>query len=155
MVIVLKAVISSFDTTVTDSLSGLLGTTMALLFFVGIPIAVLSFFKGFYPKGSFSRMSFSIAIVALLDLWIWFATLQGRFQADMGNVRIDINYQPYVLLIILGVSLWAIYYVVELVSYRKDWIAQDFEPVDERMASERRSRNKVLKKARKDKERSE
>jgi hypothetical protein len=73
----------------------------------------------------------------------------------MGNVRIDINYQPYVLLIILGVSLWAIYYVVELVSYRKDWIAQDFEPVDERMASERRSRNKVLKKARKDKERSE
>ena len=155
MVIVLKAVISSFDTTVTDSLSGLLGTTMALLFFVGIPIAVLSFFKGFYPKGSFSRMSFSIAIVALLDLWIWFATLQGRFQADMGNVRIDINYQPYVLLLILGVSLWAIYYVVELVSYRKDWIAQDFEPVDERMASERRSRNKVLKKARKDKERSE
>jgi hypothetical protein len=155
MLIVLKAVISEFDTTVTDNLSGLLGTTMTLLLFVGIPIAVLSFFKGFYPKGSFSRMSFSIGIVALLDLWIWFATLQGRFQADMGNVHVDINYQPYVILIILGVSLWAIYYVVELVSYRKDWIAQNFEPVDERMASERRLRNKALRKARKDKERTE
>jgi hypothetical protein len=154
-VIVLKAVITSMNTNMTDNLSGLLGTMMTLLFFVGIPIAVLSFFRGFYPKGSFSRLSFSIGIVALLDLWIWFATFQGRFQADMGNVHVDLNYQPYVLLIIIGVSLWAFYYVVELVSYRKDWIAQGFEPVDERIASERRSRDKALRKAGKDKERSE
>ena len=154
VIIVLKAVFSSLDTTMTGSISGLLGSTMTLLFFVGIPIAALSFFKGFYPKGSVSRMSFSIGIVAMLDLWIWYATLQGRFQADMGSVHLDINYQPYVLLLMLGVSLWGIYYVVELVSYRKDWIAQNFEPVDERIASDRRDQVRAVRRARKEKERS-
>jgi hypothetical protein len=153
LIIVLKAVISALGSTITDNLSGMLGTTMTFLFFIGIPIAVLSFFKGFYPKGSVSRMTFSIVIIALLDLWIWFATLQGRFQADLGMVQMDLNYQPYVLLLIFGVSLWAIYYVVELVSYRKDWISQDFEPVDESKAAERQLREKALKKARKNKER--
>ena len=91
--IVLKAVISTLDTKMTDNLSGLLGTTMTLLFFVGIPIAVLSFFKGFYPKGSFSRMSFSILIVAMLDLWIWFATpagaVPGRYGKGAGRYQLS------------------------------------------------------------------
>lgn len=155
VLIVLKAVISSLSATLASDLSGTLSTTMTLLFFVGIPIAILSFFKGFYPKGSYSRMSFSIGIVAMIDLWMWYATLQGRFQASFDNVKVDINYQPYVLLVIIGVSLWAIYYVVELISYRKDWIAQNYEPVDEQKAAERQLRDKELRRAKKDKERSD
>ena len=155
LVIVLKAVILSMGTAMTSNLSAMIGTTVTLLFLVGIPIAVLSFFKGFYPKGSVSRMAFSIMIVALLDLWIWFATFQGKFQADLGMVHVDLDYQSYVLLLILGVSLWAIYYVVELFSYRKDWIDQKFEPVDEKIASQRRAREKQLRKAKKEKDRSQ
>ena len=154
IVIIIKALISAMGNTITDQLSETLGATVSLLLLVGIPIAVLSFFKGFYPKGSVSRMSFSIVIVALLDLWIWFASLQGRFRADLEMIQVDVNYQPYVLLLIFGASLWAIYYVVELVSYRKDWIAQNFQPVDESKATERRLREKALRKARKTKQRS-
>jgi hypothetical protein len=146
IVIVVKSLISSMGNSVTDQLSNTLGTTMTLLFLVGIPIAVLSFFKGFYPKGSLSRMSFSLVIVALLDLWIWFATLQGRFQADLASIHLDVNYQPYVLLLIFGVSLWALYYLVEMISYRKDWIAHDFQPVNESKAAERKQREKELRK---------
>jgi hypothetical protein len=154
IVIIIQSLISSMGNTMTDQLSSTLGSTMTLLFLVGIPIAVLSFFKGFYPKGSVSRMGFSMAIVALLDLWIWFATLQGRFQADLGTVQVNVDYQPYVLLLILGVSLWALYYLVEMISYRKDWIAQGFQPVNESRAAERRLREKELRKAGKNKQQS-
>jgi hypothetical protein len=154
IIIVSKAVISYFGDTMTGMLTETLATTMSALFLVGVPIAFMSFFKGFYPKGSLSRMTFSIIIVALLDLWIWYATLQGHFQADLDMVDVDLNYQPYVILIISGVSLWALYYLVELASYRKDWISQDFHPVDEGKASERRMREKALRKAGKSKQRS-
>jgi hypothetical protein len=154
-IIIIKAVIATMGTELTDSLSETLGTTIGLLLLVGIPIVVLSFFKGFYPKGSVSRMTFSIVIVALLDLWIWVATLQGRFQAVLGEVRVDLDYQPYVLFLIFGVSLWAFYYVAEMVSYRKDWIAQNFEPVDEAKAAERRLREKEFRRASRNKERTQ
>jgi hypothetical protein len=149
ILIVTRALISSVGNTITDQLSDTLGATVTVLFLVGIPIVVMSFFKGFYPKGSWSRMTFSVVIVALLDLWVWYATLQGRFQADLGMVRVDLNYQPYVLLLIFGMSLWAVYYVVELISYRKDWIAQDFQPVDEKRATERRLSEKAVRNAKK------
>jgi hypothetical protein len=154
VVIIVRAVIASLDTTLTDDLLGALGTMMTLLFFVGIPIAALSFFKGFYPKGSVSRMISSIIIVALLDLWIWYATFQGKIQVDLQMFQMDLNYQPYVLLVIFGASLWALYYVVELLSYRKDWIAQNFQPVDEKVAAQRRSIQKEIRRAEKMKERS-
>ena len=148
-VIVVKALLPLVGTTFTANLPATLGTTITLLFFVGVPIAALSFFRGFYPKGSFSRMAFSIIIVALLDLWIWFATFQGRFQADLGMIRVDLNYQQYVLVLMIGASLWGLYYMAELVSYRKDWIAQKFEPVDEMVAAQRRLREKEFKSAEK------
>jgi hypothetical protein len=154
VVIVVKALISSMGNTITDQFSETLGTTMTLMVLVGIPIAVMSFFKGFYPKGSVSRMSFSMIVVALLDLWIWYATLQGRFVADLDMIQMDVNYQPYVLLLIFGVSLWVIYYVVELISYRKDWIAQDFQPVNESVAAERKLREKAMRKEKRIRERS-
>jgi hypothetical protein len=154
IVIVMNALISSIGNTITDQFSETLSSTVTLLFLVGVPIAALSFFKGFYPKGSVSRMGFSIVIVGMLDLWIWYATLQGRFRADIGMVQMDLDYQPYVILLIIGMSLWALYYVVELVSYRKDWMAQEFQPVDERKAAERRLREKASRKARNNKQRS-
>ena len=154
IVIIVTSIIASMGSTMTDQLTSTLGTTMTLLFLVGIPIAVLSFFKGFYPKGSVSRMAFSLVIVALLDLWIWFATLQGRFQADLGSVQVNVDYQPYVLLLGFGVSLWALYYVVEMFSYRKDWMAQGFQPVNEKKAAERRRIERQLKKAGKDRKQS-
>ena len=146
IVIIVQSLISSMGNAMTDQLTNTLASTMTLLFLVGIPIAILSFFKGFYPKGSVSRMGFSMVIVALLDLWIWYATLQGRFQADLGNIQVNVDYQPYILLLILGVSLWALYYLVEMISYRKDWIAQGFQPVNEEKAAEPAGQ-KQLKKA--------
>ncbi len=154
IVIIVQSLISSMGNAMTDQLTNTLASTMTLLFLVGIPIAILSFFKGFYPKGSVSRMGFSMVIVALLDLWIWYATLQGRFQADLGSIQVNVDYQPYILLLILGVSLWALYYLVEMISYRKDWIAQGFQPVNEKKAAERRRIEKQLKKAGKNKQQS-
>ena len=130
--------------------SATLDRLSTLLLFIGVPIAVISFFKGFYPKGSVSRLTFALIIVALICAWIYIAALGGHISVSMNvsstNIHFNLNYEPLLWLFIIGAALWGIYWSVEAVVYRKDWKQNGFMPVDDKALREQRRQRKEMEK---------
>ena len=128
-----------------------------LLLFIGLPVAVLSFFKGFYPKGSVSRLTFALIIVALICAWIFIAALGGHITVAMDvmstNIHFNLNYEPLLWLFIFASALWGIYWAVEAYIYRKDWKKNGFMPVDDAVLRQQRHQRKALERESKKEER--
>jgi hypothetical protein len=121
-----------------------LRSTSDILWMIGLPLVVLGFFKGFYPKGSVSRLAAWMAMVALIALWIWYFTLTGMVEATLVDMAtIDLDYRAIVFLFIIAEALWALYALVEMISYRPDWKANNFRPVDEARSQKDRELRKV------------
>ncbi|QLH74221.1 MAG: hypothetical protein HPY73_01340 [Methanomassiliicoccales archaeon] len=132
-----------------NELDGLVGT-IAL---IGAAIAVLMFFKGFYPKGSVSRMAFWIPAAGCICLWIWYLSFGGDVAIELMDLAtIELDYTPIIMLFIIAAALWAVYAIVEMVSYRKDWKANNFQPVDDKKIS---AMKKLKKKEAKEKAKAE
>jgi hypothetical protein len=96
---------------------------MDYLILLGVPITVLSFFRGYYPKGSRSRMTFGVLVAGLVCLWIWLVLAGGYLSVQFDDVGLSLNYMGFVLLFILAAALGGLYYVVEMLSYRQEWLA--------------------------------
>jgi hypothetical protein len=128
------------------NVKNVLDTTASGILMVGIIITALSFFKGFYPKGSFSRMSFAALAAVATAAWVWIITFGGHIdlEATIGTapVALQLDYQPLVLLSMFAALLWAAYAVVELISYRKDWVAGGFVPVNDKLIRQRKREEK-------------
>lgn len=92
---------------------------------LGIPITVLSFFRGFYPKGTRSRCLFGVSAAALACVWIWMVLMGGNLSLEMEEVGFSLSYVGIVLLFILAAALGGLYYVVEMRSYRQAWLSPD------------------------------
>lgn len=99
-----------------------LGVIMENVLFVGVPIAAVSFFKGYYPKGSYSRATMGVALGALAGLWIWMATMGGRLDLQFEEIGLMIDVSGFVYLLLLTAALKAAYFVAEMFSYRKEWL---------------------------------
>lgn len=95
---------------------------------LGIPITVLSFFRGFYPKGSLSRMIFGVVVAALICVWIWLLMMGGNLSIQFEEFGLTISFVGIVLLFILAATLGGIYYVVEMRSYRQEWLTSRESP---------------------------
>lgn len=152
--LVLAGVISKLNETVPVDLQDTLQNTATLLMLIGIPLVALAFFKGFYPKGSLPRFVFWASMVAVICVWIWFITLGGVATlevADMAKVRMD--YSKLVYLFILAAALWAVYALVEMLSYRPDWRRNNFYPVEEGKVKERRDLEKAKRRIEKERRR--
>ncbi len=104
---------------------------MNIVVIFGIPIAVLSFFRGFYPRGSISRFIFGTIVVVLVCLWIWFVTRGGNLVLEFDQFGLSISFTGLVLLFILAASLKGLYYLAELLSYRKEWLRSRQPSVNE------------------------
>lgn len=152
-----QGMLESMTGTLGGDANGLFGLGSAtldqlstLLLFIGVPIAVISFFKGFYPKGSVSRLTFALIIVALICAWIYIAALGGHISVSMNvsstNIHFNLNYEPLLWLFIIGAALWGIYWSVEAVVYRKDWKQNGFMPVDDKALREQRRQRKEMEK---------
>lgn len=158
IIMILGAVIQSTEGMIgqaggnADGLFGFGSATLerltVLLLLIGLPIAVLSFFKGFYPKGSVSRLTFALVIVALICVWIFYAALGGHISLSMDvqqmNIHFNMNFEPLLWLFIIGAALWGIYWAVEALIYRKDWKENGFMPVDDRALREKRRQRKAM-----------
>jgi hypothetical protein len=126
----------SFDQIISD-------LTQVIWNFVilGIPIVVAVFIRGFYPKGSFSRLIFAWVAVAFTLLWIYAIALGGRIGSDLGvgsaGLGFSLNFTGLLALIMIASALWGVYYTVEFFSYRKDWINNRFMPVLDRVRGRR------------------
>lgn len=91
---------------------------------LGIVVSVLSFFRGFYPKGSRSRMVFGVASMAAAAAWLWVLAKGGRIVLEGDDMTLGIDYTGIVLLLLLAVALRGLYFVAEMLSYRKEWLAR-------------------------------
>ncbi|OPY32629.1 MAG: hypothetical protein A4E32_01211 [Methanomassiliicoccales archaeon PtaU1.Bin124] len=126
--------------------------TASLLIVIGVPLAALAFFKGFYPKGSVSRFAFFAAMALLTCLWIWYAALGGVASVDMtGMASVKVDYSLFILLFILAAALWALYALVEMISYRPDWRRNGFYPVEDAKIKEQKDLDKARKRMEKQK----
>lgn len=122
MIIVVRAFLEDFEAEAMEEMLSGLDTVAMFLLLLGLPITALSFFKGFYPKGSFSRFLPALAIVLLSIYWIWMLGMEGRFvlEAEEG-FGLSLDYSALLLILILGIALWSVYYVLELLLHRREW----------------------------------
>jgi hypothetical protein len=95
--------------------------TNALLV-LGIPITILSFFRGFYPKGSISRFTFGVIVTVLVCILIWMVTMGGNLVLEFDRFGLSLNFTGLVLLFILAAALKGIFYLAEMLSYRREWL---------------------------------
>lgn len=90
---------------------------------LGVPITLLAFFRGFYPKGTRSRFAFAAGVTALVIVWIWTIMMGGNLALEFEGFGFAISYLGLVLLFILAAALGGAYYLVEMISYRREWLA--------------------------------
>ncbi len=145
VIILMKAGFSSLDMEEVDSMLSNLDDIASYMVMLGVPMAVLAFFKGFYPKGSLSRFLPALAMVLLTLYWIWVLGLEGRFVFDsIEEISINLDYAKLLMLIMVGTALWIVYYVLELILYRPEWRSNGF-PKD--LREERKVRREAMRKA--------
>lgn len=145
IIIVLKAGFSSLNVEEVDSMMSNLDDISAYMVMLGLPMAALAFFKGFYPKGSFSRFMPAVVMVLITLYWIWVLGLEGRFVFDsIEEISLVLDYSKLLMLIMVGTALWIVYYVLELLLYRPEWRAAGF-PKD--LREERKARKEAQRKA--------
>lgn len=99
-----------------------LETIRLSLIVFAIPVIALAFFVGFYPKGSYSRMTFGIIYVASICIWIWLATLGGKIDASIEFVGLALDFTALLLLFIFAASLKSLFYIAEAPSYREEFL---------------------------------
>jgi hypothetical protein len=100
---------------------------MALI--LGLPIVFLSFFRGYYPKGSYSRLTFAIATMIMICVWIWFMMRGGKFELSATRADLNLDLSGLVLLFVVAAAIGGLYFVAELFSYRKEYLARKITPV--------------------------
>lgn len=145
IVILMKAGFSSLNVEEVDSMMSNLDDISAYMVMLGVPMAALAFFKGFYPKGSLSRSIPAVIMVLITLYWIWVIGLGGKFIFDsIEEISLELDFSKLLLLIMVGTALWIVYYVLELLLYRPEWKDAGF-PKD--LPEERKARKEAQRKA--------
>ncbi len=140
VIILMKAGFSSLNVEEVDSMMSNLDDISTYMVMLGVPMAALAFFKGFYPKGSVSRFVPAVAMVLVTLYWIWVLGLGGQFVFDsIEEISINLDFSKLLLLVMVGTALWIVYYVLELLLYRPEWKDAGF-PKDLRTKESRKQR---------------
>ncbi|NLK26466.1 MAG: hypothetical protein GX307_07850 [Euryarchaeota archaeon] len=100
-----------------------LENVMLWLMLLGAIITVLSFFNGYYPRGSLSRMTFGLVMALLIGIWVWTATRGGMLEVNIDGIMLTVDFIGLVIILLAVVALRGLYSIVEMYSYRKDWLA--------------------------------
>ncbi len=140
VIILMKAGFSSLNVEEVDSMMANLDDISNYMLMLGVPMAVLAFFKGFYPKGSFSRFVPAVVMVLITLYWIWVLGMGGKFVFDsIEEITINLDFSKLLMLLMVGTGLWIVYYVLELLLYRPEWKDAGF-PKDLRSKESRKQR---------------
>lgn len=89
-----------------------------------IPVIALSFLVWFYPKGTYSRMTFGVLYVISVCAWLWLALQGGELSANLDIAGTTIQFTPLLLLIIFAISLKAVFFAAEAPAYREEWLRE-------------------------------
>ncbi|MEM2943858.1 MAG: hypothetical protein QW087_03875 [Methanomassiliicoccales archaeon] len=137
--IIIISVISKFG---EEILGDYFAVTRSAILTIGIPIIIMSFLKGFYPKGSISRLIFGMMTAALVCAWIWFVLQGGIINIHAEEVEITFDFSMFVVVLIVIAALGGALYVAEFVSFRKEFL--DHVQRKEEMKSEEKSKSSEL-----------
>ena len=102
---------------------GLKQITSAVLVF-GILIIIFSFFRGFYLRGSRPRAMFGVVSIAFVIIWLWAITRGGELMLDFGQGGGIIDFSLLLYLFIFAAALRALFFVIEMFSYRKEYLSR-------------------------------
>ena len=112
-----------FGTTdIENSFLNVLEAMAGLFLLVGIPLTVLVWFKGFYPKGTQSRMIFDLAksiLFILLIYWIFVASGLPKLITDNG---IALSVYPLILAILIWAFVDVLSVGAEYRDERRKWL---------------------------------
>jgi hypothetical protein len=116
-----------------QALSNGLNDIFYTLLVAAIPLAAFRAFYGFYFAGSTSKMVFGFLVAVAGANYTYNAFMGGKIvmAGEWGTVAagISIDFFFIILLFFIGWIIYCIMVLVEHTSYRKDWIANDYRPV--------------------------
>lgn len=105
-----------------------------------IPIIILAFPKGFYPKGNFGRVPFGILQSVTIALWIWYITNGGILPINVdipleivsgvdatATVSVNLILTGFIYLFMLVAIAKGGYYFVEYGGNRKKYLLAKME----------------------------
>jgi len=72
---------------------------------LGVAVTTLCFFRGFFPRGSLSRMSFGVGSMAVAGIWVWVLTRGGQLTVDIGEMGMTLDFLGFVILFLAVVAL--------------------------------------------------
>jgi hypothetical protein len=137
IIIVLLTVIESFSFTVAGvDLSGLdtnLKSVYLVIVLVAIPLAAVRSLYGFYPSGSTAKLVFGLVMCLVGATYTYLAlkggtiVRSGNFGVAQAGVSLDFTFILYGFLI--GWVLFTITICIEYISYRKEYVKNDYHPV--------------------------
>ncbi len=84
-------------------------------------VIALSFVWGFYPRGSFGRLTFGILKVPFILLFVNAIFLGGALEQALWNSDLKITLAPVIELFLIYAALVALIPVCELIDYRREW----------------------------------
>ena len=84
-------------------------------------IIALNFVWGFYPRGSFGRLTFGILKVPFILLLVNAVFLDGALEQALWNSDLKIALGPIIELFLIYTALVALIPVCELIDYRREW----------------------------------
>lgn len=117
-----------------ELLSQELERAMAIILWLALPLLLLTFLRGFYPKGSWSRLCFGWAAAILLAIWIWSVTDGGQLFSSLVvedmSIGVDLDASGLMLVFMALEMLWGLFFTVEFISYRKGWMLNGYVPVN-------------------------
>jgi hypothetical protein len=100
---------------------------------LAIPLAFARAVYGFYPAGSVSKLTFGFIMCLIGALYTYLGLQGGQLVrgGELGTVTagLAIDFSFIVWAFIIGWGILAMAMLVECLTYRKQWIANDYHPV--------------------------
>jgi hypothetical protein len=135
--IVILTIIDSTSFTIAgidlSSLNTNLRQTYIAVVLLAIPLAFARALYGFYPAGSVSKLTFGFIMCLIGASYTYFGLQGGQLVRgdDIGAVKVGlaIDFSFIVIAFLIGWAILAVVMLVECLTYRKQWIANDYRPV--------------------------
>jgi hypothetical protein len=107
-------------TRLLDVLMSIVGSLLVL----GLPLLPIAWLRGFYPKGSFGRLTFSLGYVLFLIVYIYLVLVGHGLNSWFFDAGIHFDYDLMVLLVMIIPAFLAFEALGELIDERKPWKAR-------------------------------
>lgn len=108
-----------------ERVADLLGELQTLVLIFGIVLAALGFFKGAYPKGSYSRFLFGLTASVLVIAYVFSLLLDGRTQDIVTREAFDLDLYSIFVLYFFPALLAVLMQFGELADHRRSWMERE------------------------------